>query len=99
QPVWILSSGPTGEGDAVELVEGQRLPAALQPIVDRIQPRDIAVFHGYINHDRINFIEKWAIKSLVKKPFGDFRDWGAITAWAITIAKTLKEEGVERSFV
>lgn len=98
QPVWIFSSGPTGEGDAVELVEGQRLPAALQPIVDRIQPRDIAVFHGYINHDRINFIEKWAIKSLVKKPFGDFRDWGAITAWAITIAKTLKEEGV-RSFV
>lgn len=91
RPVWIFSSGPTGEGDAVELVEGVRLPAELQPVTDRIQPRDIAVFHGYINPDKINFIEKWAIKSLVKKPFGDFRDWNAITAWAKSIAESLKE--------
>ena len=91
RPVWIFSSGPTGEGDAVELVEGVRLPAELQPVTDRIQPRDIAVFHGYINPDKIDFIEKWAIKSLVKKPFGDFRDWNAITAWAKSIAESLKE--------
>ena len=58
--VWLFSSGPTGEGDPVELVEGVRLPAALQPIADLIQPRDIAVFHGHINPGRINFIEKWA---------------------------------------
>lgn len=97
RPFWIFSSGPTGEGDPVELVEGQRLPAALQPLADRIRPREIAVFHGYINPDKINFIENWAIKSLVKKPFGDFRDWGAITAWATSIAKTLQEEYAERS--
>ena len=97
--VWLFSSGPTGEGDPLELVEGQRLPAVLQPVVDRIQPRDIAVFHGYINPDKINFIETWAIKSLVKKPFGDFRDWDAITAWATSIAETLKETEAERSFV
>jgi menaquinone-dependent protoporphyrinogen oxidase len=97
--VWLFSSGPTGEGDPVELVEGQRLPVILQPVVDRIQPRDIAVFHGYIDPDKINFIEKWAIKSLVKKPFGDFRDWNSITAWATSIAKTLKEKDAERSLV
>ena len=97
--VWLFSSGPTGEGDPLELVEGQRLPAALQPIVDRIQPRDIAVFHGYINPDKINFIEKWAIKSLVKKPFGDFRDWDAITSWAIAIGKTLREKDAEHSLL
>jgi menaquinone-dependent protoporphyrinogen oxidase len=91
QPVWIFSSGPTGDGDPVELVEGQRLPAALQPVADRIHPRDIAVFHGFINPDKINFIENWSIKSLVKKPFGDFRDWAAITAWAASIAATLGE--------
>jgi menaquinone-dependent protoporphyrinogen oxidase len=90
RPVWLFSSGPTGEGDLVELVEGVRLPAALQPVADRIHPRDIAVFHGYINPDKINFIEKWAIKSLIKKPFGDFRDWDAITSWATSIAETLK---------
>ena len=89
--VWLFSSGPTGEGDLVELVEGVHLPTALQPVADRIQPRDIAVFHGYVNPDKINFIEKWSIKSLVKKPFGDFRDWDAITAWATGIAVALKE--------
>ena len=90
RPVWLFSSGPTGEGDPIELVEDLRLPVALQPAADRIHPRDVAVFHGYINSDKINFIEKWAIKSLVKKPFGDFRDWDAITSWATSIAETLK---------
>jgi menaquinone-dependent protoporphyrinogen oxidase len=99
RPVWLFSSGPTGEGDPVELVEGLRLPAALQPVLDRIQPRGIAVFHGYIDPDKINFIEKWAIKSLVKKPFGDFRDWDVITAWATSIAETLIETNAERSDV
>lgn len=91
RPVWLFSSGPTGEGDPVELVEGMRLPAALQPVADRIHPRDIAVFHGYINPDKLNFIEKWAIKSLVKKPFGDFRNWEVIISWATSIAQILKE--------
>ena len=92
RPVWLFSSGPTGEGDPVKLLEGVRLPAALQPVADRIQPRDIAVFHGYINPDKINFIEKWAIKNLVKKPFGDFRDWDAIVTWTTTIADALKND-------
>jgi len=90
RPVWLFSSGPTGEGDPVELLSGWHLPPALQPVADRIRPRDIAVFHGNINPDRINFIEKWAVKSLVKKPFGDFRDWNTIVAWATRIAVALK---------
>ena len=94
--VWLFSSGPTGEGDPVQLVEGLRFPVALQPVMDRIHPRDIAVFHGYINPAKLNFIEKWSIKSLVKKPFGDFRDWDVITSWATLIAQTLKDKDVER---
>jgi menaquinone-dependent protoporphyrinogen oxidase len=94
--VWLFSSGPTGEGDPVELVEGWRLPAELQPVVDRIRPRDIMVFHGYINPDKLNFIEKWAIKSLVKKPFGDFRDWDSIGNWAAKISSVLKNAEHEK---
>jgi menaquinone-dependent protoporphyrinogen oxidase len=90
RPVWLFSSGPTGDGDPVKLVEGLILPPNLQPIVDYIKPRDVAVFHGYINPDKINFIEKWAITKIVKKPMGDFRDWDTITSWANSIAKTLK---------
>lgn len=90
RPVWLYSSGPTGEGDPSELVNGQVLPTALKPITGRIQPRDIAIFHGNINQEKINFIEKWAVKSIVKKPFGDFRDWDMIIAWTTRIADALK---------
>ena len=90
--VWLFSSGPTGEGNAVHLVEGKRLPAELEPVVGRIRPRDVTVFHGNINQTKINFIEKWAIKNLKKKPFGDYRDWNAIAAWAKNIADAMNRD-------
>jgi menaquinone-dependent protoporphyrinogen oxidase len=89
RPVWIFSSGPAGEGNPVELLQGWRIPNTLQPLINRIQPRDITVFHGNVDMNKANFIEKWMIKN-VKSPVGDFRDWNAITAWAESIAKTLK---------
>lgn len=90
QLVWLFSSGPTGEGNPVELTKGWYFPKALQPIVDRIQPRDITVFHGAINVKKLNLIEKWMMNN-VKAPLGDFRDWDAITSWATTIVDVLKE--------
>jgi menaquinone-dependent protoporphyrinogen oxidase len=90
RPVWLFSSGPTGEGNPVELTKGWHFPKALQPIADRIRPRDIAVFHGVLNTKKLNLIEKWMIKN-VKAPLGDFRDWEAITSWATAIAGVLKE--------
>jgi menaquinone-dependent protoporphyrinogen oxidase len=91
KPVWLFSSGPTGEGDPVVLVQGWRLPKALQPIADRIHPRDIAVFHGAADMTKLNGIEKWALKN-VKAPPGDFRDWKAISAWAGAISEALLRE-------
>jgi len=93
RPVWLFSSGPTGEGDPVALAQGWRFPKGLQPIADRIRPRDIALFHGAANVEKMNLIEKWMLKN-VKAPVGDFRDWDAITAWATAIAATLKEAGL-----
>ena len=93
RPVWLFSSGPTGEGDPVALMHGWRFPKSLRPIADRIRPRDIAVFHGAVNMKKLNLIEKWMIKN-VKSPLGDFRDWEAITSWATAIADVLKEAGL-----
>jgi menaquinone-dependent protoporphyrinogen oxidase len=90
RPVWLFSSGPTGEGDPVELLNGWRLPGKLQPIADRIETRDIAVFHGAVDVKKLNFIQKWMLRN-VKAPVGDFRDWDAITSWATSIADELKE--------
>jgi len=90
RPVWLFSSGPTGEGDPVELTKGWRFPKALQPFADRIRPRDIAVFHGELDPKKMGAIEKWMIKN-VKAPLGDFRNWDAITSWATIIADTMNK--------
>jgi menaquinone-dependent protoporphyrinogen oxidase len=92
RPVWLFSSGPTEEGDPVELLEGWRFPEAQQPIADRIQPRDIAVFHGALYLEKLNPLYRWMIKN-VGASTGDFRDWDAIAAWAASIANALKGEG------
>jgi menaquinone-dependent protoporphyrinogen oxidase len=87
--VWLFSSGPTGEGDPVELTQGWQFPGALQELADQVQPRDVALFHGCVDVDKMSFIEKWMIKN-VKSPTGDFRDWDAISAWAAAIATDLQ---------
>ncbi len=91
RPVWLFSSGPTGQGDPVQLMKGWRFPEKQQPIADRIRPRDIALFQGALEPKKLNLLEKQMIK-MVKAPMGDFRDWNAITAWADGIAATLKQE-------
>jgi menaquinone-dependent protoporphyrinogen oxidase len=91
RPVWLFSSGPTGEGDPVELQNGWTFPGKLQPVADRIQPRDIAVFHGAVNPQNLNFVTRLMMKN-VKAPLGDFRDWDAIETWAAGIADTIKEK-------
>jgi menaquinone-dependent protoporphyrinogen oxidase len=88
RPTWLFSSGPTGEGDAVELMKGWRFPEALQPIADRIQPRDITFFHGDIDTKKLNLAEKVLVKG-IKAPTGDFRDWDAIETWVGGIAQAL----------
>lgn len=93
RPVWLFSSGPTGEGDPVKLTNGWRLPGKQQAIADRIHPREITVFQGALKAEKLNFFEKWILKN-VKAPVGDFRDWNAIAAWAASIANALKETTV-----
>lgn len=88
RPVWLFSSGPTGEGDPVELLDGWRLPEAQQSIADRISARDIAVFHGNMDEDKLNLGEKLIVKA-IKGKFGDYRDWDAIRAWASQIGAAL----------
>ncbi len=90
KPVWLFSSGPTGEGDPVELAQGWRFPGKLQPIADNIGARDIALFHGSADASKMNFLEKWMLKN-VKAPAGDYRDWDAIIAWSEAIAEVLRE--------
>jgi len=89
-PLWLFSSGPTGEGDPSVLMKGYRYPEALAPLIQRLQPRDIAFFHGVLDVQKMNFAERLLIKAM-KAPLGDFRDWPSIEAWAMSIAEALRQ--------
>ena len=91
--VWLFSSGPTGQGDPIELLKGWRFPDAQRPIIERIRPRDITVFHGVVDVKKLNLLHKWMI-SKVETPIGDFRDWDIITSWAMAIANELIEKSL-----
>lgn len=88
--VWFFSSGPTGEGDPVELLEGWEFPPGQQKIADHIQPRDITVFHGAVDPGQLSGMHKKMIE-MVEAPVGDFRNWEMITTWAQGVADSLKE--------
>jgi menaquinone-dependent protoporphyrinogen oxidase len=90
RPVWLFNSGPLGEGDAAEQAGDMGFPKGLRPIADRIKVRDIAVFFGAVDLEKLNPLEGWMFKN-VKSPIGDFRNWDAIAAWASGIAAALKE--------
>jgi menaquinone-dependent protoporphyrinogen oxidase len=89
RPVWFFSSGPTGEGDPIEKMRGWRFPEAQQAIADRIQPRDVTLFHGKIDLQTMNFGERLVVRAL-GAPVGDFRDWSAIDDWAAKLATGLQ---------
>lgn len=91
--VWLFSSGPTGEGEPTELMKGWRFPAALQPIADRIHPRDVIVFHGNLDPARLNVVERVIVKG-VHAPMGDFRDWNIIREWGNRIAQALESKSI-----
>lgn len=87
-PVWIFASGPTGEGDAFELVNGLAIPESVQELVKFIQPREVKVFHGKIDLRRLPKNERLIIKK-AGTPRGDYRDWDDIKQWAMQISRAL----------
>lgn len=80
-PVWLYSSGPTGNGKPLELTKGWLYPSKFKSLVEEIAPVDIALFQGKISSNTMNFLEKWIIKR-VGAPIGDYRQWELISQWA-----------------
>lgn len=87
-PTWLFSSGPTGEGDPVALLDGFVFPMVLEDIAKRINPEDIKLFHGKIDMGTLSWGERLIIKA-VRGQTGDFRDWDDVHAWAQSIRDTL----------
>ena len=88
--VWLFSSGPTGEGDPNELLKDWQFPKQIKGSIDRIQPEEIAVFHGELDPGELNLFERFVIRN-VKAPTGDFRDWEMIQEWTKGIVHRLAQ--------
>jgi menaquinone-dependent protoporphyrinogen oxidase len=88
--VWIFSSGPTGEGDPVTLLNGWKIPGKLTAFMEEIGPEDIAVFHGVVIREKLGGLARFMIDK-VESPVGDYRDWQMISNWAEQIGKSLKD--------
>jgi menaquinone-dependent protoporphyrinogen oxidase len=86
--VWMFATGPTGEGDPDDLLNGWKYPDSLKPVIENINPFDIKIFHGALDDSKLDIMEKLAIK-MVKAPLGDFRDWDEVEKWAVNISNSL----------
>jgi menaquinone-dependent protoporphyrinogen oxidase len=83
RPVWLFSSGPLGDQPVAE-----NEPIDLPKLKELLAPRGHRVFAGALAREEVGFAER-AIISLVHAPYGDFRDWEAISSWAREIAHEL----------
>ncbi len=88
--VWVFSSGPSGKGDPIQLVKGEKLGVNVKKVMEGIKTQDITVFHGNLNPEKMGGMEKFIVKR-VGGDTGDFRDWDMITKWAKGIAAEIKK--------
>jgi menaquinone-dependent protoporphyrinogen oxidase len=90
KPVWLFSSGPTGEPTAppVENAEIVRLRETAHAI-------DHQIFAGRLERGHLGLAER-AIVAMVHAPVGDFRVWEDVRAWSQSIAQTLETTLAEK---
>ncbi len=100
RPVWLFSSGPTGtqqiDAKGNDMLKASE-PKELDELRALLNPRDHRVFFGSFYSERLTgttgFFFKLAARSKSVResvPEGDFRDWKAIEAWAVSIAEALQ---------
>ena len=84
RPLWVFTSGPLGDPP-----EPEGTGPAIEALVERLAPRDHRVFAGALDRDDLSMAER-AVVRVVRAPYGDFRDWEAVTAWATAIGDELR---------
>ncbi len=98
-PVWLFSSGPLGTKDKDD--KGRDLcetlvPKEIEEFQTTVKPRDHRVFFGAMDPGKLGFLHRLVYKLPANRgdalfPVGDFRNWGAIEAWAAGISEALKK--------
>lgn len=85
KPVWLFSSGPTGEEPPADVGVSEK---QLTMLIQTIHPRDHRLFSGALDPKELGFLERQMVKA-VKAQTGDFRDWDEIVGYADEISGSL----------
>jgi menaquinone-dependent protoporphyrinogen oxidase len=83
RPVWLFSSGPVGSPPKPE-----EPPVDVAEMIECTGAADHKIFGGKLDPEEMTFPER-AITRALHAPYGDFRDFDAIRAWAAQIAEQL----------
>ncbi len=84
-PVWLFASGPTEplpEGTTVDV------NPELVAVIERIGPRDVALFAGALQPHHIGTGLR-ILGKLARSSFTEHRDWAAVERWAHHVAEEL----------
>lgn len=84
RPVWLFSSGPIGDPPKPD-----QQPVDAGSVAEVTRAREHRIFAGVLDRNRLGFGER-ALAAALRAPYGDFRDWAAIEAWARDIAAELR---------
>ncbi len=85
RPVWLFSSGPTGDDDDADQVKEAFDGTAF---VEQTGARSHTIFSGELDEAKLGFLERKMIHA-VHAPTGDFRDWDAVDAFTADVAQQL----------
>lgn len=91
RPVWLFSSGPVGDP-----LKPDQQPVDVGSVVSVTRAREHRTFAGVLDRHRLSFGER-AVVAALRAPYGDFRDWAAVEAWARDIAAGLWVPSGERA--
>jgi menaquinone-dependent protoporphyrinogen oxidase len=83
RPVWLLSSGPLGDPPAPA-----EDPVSVAPMLERTGARGHVLFAGRARREDLSLAERTIVRA-VRAPYGDFRDWAEIEAWACKVVAHL----------
>ncbi len=91
-PTWLFSSGPIGSTPETEQSDSFDVAG----LMTATRAHDHRLFSGKLDKAELGVAER-ALAGALRVPSGDYREWDAVTAWSIEIARILTGEAVAQS--
>lgn len=65
---------------------------AVRHVAPHVEPVDVAMFAGKLRYRNLPLLQRLLFAGKARLPWGDFRDWNAIRAWATELRAALVDD-------